>query len=127
MAFLLDSGRREFRWTKPTKKPIPTAQPPISFRRTALSSTATLGCAGPVTLLPSDCMPSGDATTQPRVAVLPVCFAQEWQAVYFSPTQTMGPFERIIWIVLDSVGIGALPDAADSDDVGRNTLGHIAK
>jgi phosphopentomutase len=39
----------------------------------------------------------------------------------------MAPFERIIWIVLDSVGIGALPDAADYDDVGRNTLGHIAK
>jgi phosphopentomutase len=36
-------------------------------------------------------------------------------------------FERIIWIVLDSVGIGELPDAADYDDVGRNTLGHIAK
>ena len=39
----------------------------------------------------------------------------------------MAPFERIIWIVLDSVGIGALPDAADYDDAGRNTLGHIAK
>ena len=39
----------------------------------------------------------------------------------------MGAFERIIWIVLDSVGIGELPDAADYDDVGRNTLGHIAK
>ena len=39
----------------------------------------------------------------------------------------MGAFERIIWIVLDSVGIGALPDAADYDDVGRDTLGHIAK
>ena len=39
----------------------------------------------------------------------------------------MAAFERIIWIVLDSVGIGALPDAADYDDVGRNTLGHIAK
>jgi phosphopentomutase len=39
----------------------------------------------------------------------------------------MTPFERIIWIVLDSVGIGALPDAADYDDVGRTTLGHIAK
>jgi phosphopentomutase len=36
-------------------------------------------------------------------------------------------FERIIWIVLDSVGIGELPDAADYGDVGRNTLGHIAK
>jgi phosphopentomutase len=35
-------------------------------------------------------------------------------------------FERVIWIVLDSVGIGALPDAADYDDVGRTTLGHIA-
>src|SRR6204780_2227227 len=39
----------------------------------------------------------------------------------------MVPFERIIWIVLDSVGIGALPDAADYDDTGRDTLGHIAK
>jgi phosphopentomutase len=39
----------------------------------------------------------------------------------------MREFERIIWIVLDSVGIGALPDAADYDDVGRNTLGHIAE
>ena len=36
-------------------------------------------------------------------------------------------FERIIWIVLDSVGIGALPDAADYGDTGRDTLGHIAK
>ena len=39
----------------------------------------------------------------------------------------MAKFERVIWIVLDSVGIGELPDAADYDDVGRNTLGHIAK
>jgi len=35
-------------------------------------------------------------------------------------------FERVIWIVLDSVGIGELPDAADYGDVGRDTLGHIA-
>jgi phosphopentomutase len=40
---------------------------------------------------------------------------------------TMGSFERVIWIVLDSVGIGPLPDAADYGDVGRNTLGHIAE
>jgi phosphopentomutase len=39
----------------------------------------------------------------------------------------MPSFDRVIWIVLDSVGIGALPDAADYDDVGRNTLGHIAE
>jgi phosphopentomutase len=39
----------------------------------------------------------------------------------------MGTFERVVWIVLDSVGIGALPDAADYGDVGRNTLGHIAE
>jgi len=36
-------------------------------------------------------------------------------------------FKRIIWIVLDSVGIGELPDAADYGDVGRNTLGHISE
>jgi phosphopentomutase len=35
-------------------------------------------------------------------------------------------FDRVIWIVLDSVGIGELPDAADYGDVGRDTLGHIA-
>ena len=39
----------------------------------------------------------------------------------------MQVFNRVIWIVLDSVGIGALPDAADYGDVGRNTLGHIAE
>jgi phosphopentomutase len=37
------------------------------------------------------------------------------------------PFERVIWIVLDSVGIGELPDAADYGDVGRDTLGHVAR
>src|SRR6201982_4012643 len=36
-------------------------------------------------------------------------------------------FDRIIWIVLDSVGIGELPDAANYGDVGRDTLGHIAR
>lgn len=40
---------------------------------------------------------------------------------------TKHAFERIIWIVLDSVGIGELPDAADYGDVGRDTLGHIAR
>lgn len=39
----------------------------------------------------------------------------------------MGKFTRVIWIVLDSVGIGALPDAAEYDDTGRTTLGHIAE
>ncbi|HWY08628.1 MAG TPA: phosphopentomutase [Candidatus Acidoferrales bacterium] len=39
----------------------------------------------------------------------------------------MAKFDRIIWIVLDSVGIGPLPDAADYGDVGRTTLGHIAE
>ena len=34
-------------------------------------------------------------------------------------------FERIAVIVLDSVGIGELPDAASFGDEGANTLGHI--
>ena len=34
--------------------------------------------------------------------------------------------QRVIWIVLDSVGMGELPDAAAFDDVGTNTLGHVA-
>lgn len=34
---------------------------------------------------------------------------------------------RVILIVLDSVGVGALPDAADFGDAGTNTVGHIAR
>jgi phosphopentomutase len=36
-------------------------------------------------------------------------------------------FQRIIWIVLDSVGVGAMPDAADYGDTGSDTLGNIAR
>src|SRR3981189_3154438 len=39
----------------------------------------------------------------------------------------MPTFDRTIWIVLDSVGIGPLPDAADYGDTGPPTLGHIAE
>lgn len=38
-----------------------------------------------------------------------------------------GPFERIILVVMDSLGIGAMPDAAAYGDEGRDTLGHIAE
>jgi phosphopentomutase len=38
-----------------------------------------------------------------------------------------GRFSRVIWIVLDSVGIGAMPDAAEFGDEGSDTLGNIAK
>lgn len=34
--------------------------------------------------------------------------------------------ERVIWIVLDSVGIGALPDANKYGDEGSNTLGNVS-
>ncbi|OFV96960.1 MAG: phosphopentomutase [Acidobacteria bacterium RIFCSPLOWO2_12_FULL_54_10] len=37
----------------------------------------------------------------------------------------MGPFGRVILIILDSVGIGAMPDAADYGDSGSDTLGNI--
>ena len=36
-------------------------------------------------------------------------------------------FSRVIWIVLDSVGIGEMPDAAAYGDAGSNTLGNIAR
>jgi phosphopentomutase len=36
-------------------------------------------------------------------------------------------FGRVIWIVLDSVGIGAMPDAASYGDEGSDTLGNIAR
>lgn len=35
--------------------------------------------------------------------------------------------KRVIWIVLDSVGMGELPDAADFGDAGTNTIGHVAE
>lgn len=35
--------------------------------------------------------------------------------------------DRIIWIILDSVGMGELPDADKFGDVGSNTIGNIAK
>lgn len=37
------------------------------------------------------------------------------------------PFRRIVWVVLDSVGIGEMPDAADYGDVGSNTLANTAR
>jgi phosphopentomutase len=36
-------------------------------------------------------------------------------------------YRRVIWIVLDSVGIGEMPDAAEYGDAGSNTLGNIAR
>lgn len=36
-------------------------------------------------------------------------------------------FNRVIWIVLDSVGVGEMPDAAQYGDVGSDTLGNIAR
>jgi len=35
-----------------------------------------------------------------------------------------GPFNRVLLVVLDSVGIGEMPDAADYGDAGSDTLGH---
>ena len=35
--------------------------------------------------------------------------------------------KRVILVVLDSVGVGELPDAAKYGDVGSNTLGHTVK
>ena len=39
-----------------------------------------------------------------------------------------GPaIDRVVLVVLDSVGVGALPDAADYGDAGANTLAHVAE
>jgi phosphopentomutase len=38
-----------------------------------------------------------------------------------------GNFRRVTWIVLDSVGIGEMPDAAAYGDSGSDTLGNIAR
>lgn len=39
----------------------------------------------------------------------------------------MTPFARVVWIVLDSVGIGEMPDCASYGDCGSDTLGNIAR
>jgi phosphopentomutase len=39
----------------------------------------------------------------------------------------MASFRRVIWIVLDSVGIGEMPDADKYGDRGSDTLGNIAR
>jgi phosphopentomutase len=36
-------------------------------------------------------------------------------------------FRRVVWIVLDSVGVGEMPDAAQYGDAGSDTLGNIAR
>jgi phosphopentomutase len=40
---------------------------------------------------------------------------------------TTATFSRVIIVVLDSLGVGEMPDAADYGDQGSNTLGHIAR
>ena len=37
------------------------------------------------------------------------------------------PYSRVIVIVMDSAGIGELPDAARYGDEGSNTIGNIAR
>src|SRR5699024_7133256 len=39
----------------------------------------------------------------------------------------MTTFKRVFLVVLDSVGIGAMPDAAEYNDTGAHTLRHIAE
>jgi phosphopentomutase len=41
--------------------------------------------------------------------------------------ETSFVFKRVIWIVLDSVGVGEMPDAAAYGDAGSDTLGNIAR
>ena len=38
----------------------------------------------------------------------------------------MKKYKRIFTIVMDSLGIGAMPDAASYGDAGTDTLGHIS-
>jgi len=47
--------------------------------------------------------------------------------IYYRGDDMNYPFSRIILIVLDSAGIGALPDAALYGDEGSDTIGHICK
>ena len=39
----------------------------------------------------------------------------------------MQKYERIFVVVMDSLGVGEMPDSPDFGDVGVNTLGHISE
>ena len=39
----------------------------------------------------------------------------------------MKKYKRIFTVVIDSLGVGALPDAANYGDAGTDTLGHISQ
>ena len=39
----------------------------------------------------------------------------------------MSKYKRVFTIVMDSLGVGALPDAESYGDPGTDTLGHIAQ
>ena len=39
----------------------------------------------------------------------------------------MGRFKRVFVIVIDSLGVGPMPDSEKFGDVGVDTLGHIAE
>lgn len=39
----------------------------------------------------------------------------------------MKKYKRIFTIVIDSLGVGAMPDAAEYGDAGTDTLGHISQ
>ena len=39
----------------------------------------------------------------------------------------MERFKRIFVVVMDSLGVGAMPDSTDFGDIGVNTLGHISE
>ena len=39
----------------------------------------------------------------------------------------MEKFKRVFIVVMDSLGVGAMPDSADFGDIGVNTLGHISE
>ncbi len=39
----------------------------------------------------------------------------------------MNRFKRVFLVIVDSLGVGAMPDSADFGDVGVNTLGHISE
>src|SRR4051812_20763852 len=37
------------------------------------------------------------------------------------------PFRRVLWVILDGVGAGELPDAAKYGDQGSDTLGNLSR
>jgi phosphopentomutase len=97
------------------RRDVLLSQPTVPLRRET-------GAAKP-TIIFTRASPDNPLAGETPPVKLPLA---EYPQTHYNHTCMTTRLTRVLWIVLDSVGIGPLPDAADYGDAGRSTLGHIA-